>query len=313
MKENFITLFNFDYLPQGMNLYDSLKKHSKNFTLWVVCMDKKVEIFLKKKKLQNLNILTLRQIENTKLKNVKNDRSLVEYCFTITPFLPSYFFRNNKNIKRITYLDADIFFNKNPKKIIDEFKRSKKSILITEHGFDPKQDDSKRSGRFCVQYMIYKNNKKTEKILKWWQKKCLEWCYIHPEDGKLGDQKYLEAWPKLFKNDICISKNNQYFQAPWNVNRFNWNDGIIYHFHGLKIHYNKVYIFSKYGLNDKILKKIYLPYIKLLNNNVKKIGTDFYQNNEKRLFLKNIKYYLINFFKKKIIFKRYICDLNEMR
>ena len=48
--EYYITLFNFNYVPQGLTMFFSLKKYLPDSRLWVVCMDKKVELFLKKKK-----------------------------------------------------------------------------------------------------------------------------------------------------------------------------------------------------------------------------------------------------------------------
>ena len=51
MTEHYITLFNYNYLPQGLTMYHSLKKNFSNFCLWIVCMDKKVEKFFLKKKL----------------------------------------------------------------------------------------------------------------------------------------------------------------------------------------------------------------------------------------------------------------------
>ena len=83
----------------------------------------------------------------------------------INPIFAFIFFKNNKSAKFITYLDADIFFIKSIP-IIREFLKSKKSIFLTEHGFHPNHDISDISGRFCVQYMIYKNDVHCEKILK---------------------------------------------------------------------------------------------------------------------------------------------------
>ena len=45
-----------------------------------------------------------------------------------------------------------------------------------------------------------------KKSLKWWQEKCIDWCHDYPDNGRLGDQKYLDEWPKLFRKYIHISK-----------------------------------------------------------------------------------------------------------
>jgi len=290
--ENYITLFNFNYLPQGLTMFYSLKKYFPKSRLWVVCMDKKVENDLQKRNLPDLKTISLKEIENKNLKKVKKNRKFVEYCWTLTPFLPTYFFKKYKAAESITYLDADIFFYNNPQPIIKEFKKSKKSILLTEHGFHTKQDVSHISGKFCVQYMIFKNNKNSKKILEWWQEKCLDWCHDYPDKGRFGDQKYLDEWPKLFRKYIHIAKRKKFFQAPWTYNRFNTKDKIIYHFHGLKIDSYKVFIFNNYGFTKKIIKDIYIPYCKSLKISLDKINFDFKQNVQNKNLLNQLKSYV---------------------
>ena len=91
-------------------MYKSLKKNLPDAKLWVVCMDKKVEKFLKKRKFVDLKVISLRDLENKKLLKAKKQRKFVEYCWTLTPFLPSFFFKKFKNSRTVTYIDADIFF-----------------------------------------------------------------------------------------------------------------------------------------------------------------------------------------------------------
>ncbi len=305
MTEHYITLFNYNYLPQGLTMYHSLKKNFSNFCLWIVCMDKKVEKFFLKKNYKEIKLIPLKSIENKELLKVKKKRKFIEYCWTLTPFLPSFLFKKEKTVKKVTYIDADIFFFKTPTKIIEEFKKSKKLIYITEHGFHKDKDYSKVSGRFCVQYMIFKKNKNCSKILRWWQAKCIDWCHDYPDSGRLGDQKYLDQWPKLFKKYIHISKNKKFFQGPWTFNRFNVNDKIIYHFHGLKINNDKVFIFNSYGFTKLILNKIYLPYFAALKKTLLNIGFNFRQNkrNKMEFLIDNFKYAysstLLNFKKRK--------------
>ena len=45
--EHFVTIFNKNYLPQGLCLYDSLKKNYTNFTLWVISLDDQTNDVLK--------------------------------------------------------------------------------------------------------------------------------------------------------------------------------------------------------------------------------------------------------------------------
>ena len=46
--EHFVTLFDYNFLPQGLSLIESIKKH--NVRVWVFCLDKKIYKLLKKKK-----------------------------------------------------------------------------------------------------------------------------------------------------------------------------------------------------------------------------------------------------------------------
>ena len=311
MHNNFITLFNFNYLPQGLTMYFSLIKNYPSANLWVLCMDKKVENYLKKKKLSNLKIIPLKEFENKRLLKIKKKRKFLEYCWTITPFLPSYFFKKFKK-KSVTYLDADLFFYKKLNPIFKEFVNSGKSIFITEHGFHKKYDFIKKNGRFCVQFIIYKNDMKSKKILNWWQIKCIEWCHDYHQDNKFGDQKYLDEWPKLFKSKIHISKNLKFFQGPWTFNRFNINDIILYHFHGLKLNSSKILIYNRYGFTNEIINRIYKPYIISLKNTLKHINSTFTQSSERFFRVKTLYYNLrFNVLKNKIN-KRLVFDLNKI-
>ena len=311
--ENYITLFNFNYVPQGLTMFFSLKKYLPDSRLWVVCMDKKVELFLKKKKIKDLEIIPLKNVENEKLLKIKKKRKFIEYCWTLTPFLPDFIFKRFKKIKRVTYIDADIFFFKNPKFIINEFIRSKKSVLLTEHGFHYKKDYSSVSGKFCVQYMIFNNNQKVKKILKWWQTKCIDWCHDYPDKGRLGDQKYLDLWPKLFKNSIHISKNKKFFQGPWTYNRFRSKDRIIYHFHGLKIKNFNILVYNRYGFTNEIIKNIYIPYCQAIKNTLIEVNKNFDQINDIFFEIKILIYkFRCNFFDIKVNNNK-VFDLNKLK
>ena len=113
--ENYVTLFDSLYFPQGLSLYKSLVRHSKDFKLWIICLDEKTFITLKKASLPFLNPISLKDLENKRLLNVKHKRSKVEYYWTLTPFVIDFILNKNKSINRVTYLDADIYFFKNPR------------------------------------------------------------------------------------------------------------------------------------------------------------------------------------------------------
>src|SRR5213075_3097505 len=73
---------------------------------------------------------------------------------------------------------------------------------------------------YCVQFMCFKNNEDGLTALKWWRERCLEWCYNRVEDGKFGDQKYLDDWPERFSGIVWELKNIGGGVAPWNVQQY---------------------------------------------------------------------------------------------
>ena len=237
--ENFVTVFDSHYLPQGLCLHRSLERHGRPYHLWAVAVDDACASALERLGLSNTTVVRLQEVENEALRSVKSSRSVGEYCWTLTPFLPSHVFQRMPQLERVTYVDADLFFFDHPLKLIDEFEASGKHILLTEHAFAPEYADRIRYGRFCVQFMTFRNTEPGFRVLRWWQDRCIEWCYAREEAGKFGDQKYLDAWPELFAQEVHVLGQREKMLAPWNVAQLSRSgrpvQPVFYHFHSLKI------------------------------------------------------------------------------
>lgn len=268
--EHYVTLFDSNYIYQGISLYKSLERNSRHFKLWVVCVDENTYTILSKLKLSNLTPLRLADFETSALLAVKSDRKLGEYCWTLTPFVFDFVFSIDLDIKRLTYVDADVWIRKSPSPIFQELESVGKLVLITDHGYAPEYDASATSGQYCVQFLtFYKDG--TSHIRSQWQSQCLEWCYDRMELNKFGDQKYLDAWPENFPNEIHVLANREWTLAPWNASRFPYGNSILYHFHGLKISLNEAgealnfRVDGAYILPEVLKRNIYIPYIQELN------------------------------------------------
>lgn len=259
--EHFVTLFDSVFLPQGLALHTSMQRHIKQYTLWILCVDDTLYDFLMKLNLVNVRLLQLSQLETTDLLRIKAERTKGEYCWTLTPFAPRFVFEADTNVDRVTYIDADIWFRKDPKPIFEELNASGKSVLITDHGFAPEYDQSATSGQYCVQFMVFQRSA-AEQVRCWWEERCIEWCHARIEDGKFGDQKYLDEWPELFSDKVHVLEHKEWTQAPWNATRFPYGDAIFFHFQGLRIiseeeiNLGNTYIFPKVLLNE-----VYKPYV----------------------------------------------------
>lgn len=259
--EHYVTLFDSLFLPQGLALHMSMERHVKDYTLWILCVDDEAHAVLTKLQLPNVCLLQLNKLENEELLRVKLTRSKGEYCWTLTPFAPRFVFEADPVVERVTYLDADLWFRKHPKPIFDEFNASGKQVLITDHAYAPEYDQSATSGQYCVQFMTFTRHG-GEKVRKWWEERCIEWCYARFEDGKFGDQKYLDDWPSIFADYVHVLENKEALLAPWNANRFPYSGAIIWHFQELRIlNSNFVMLYKGYEIPVTTKKEVYEKYL----------------------------------------------------
>lgn len=260
--EHYVTLFDNLFLPQGVALHISMERHINDYTLWILCVDDISYELLTKLNFSNVRLLKLSDIETEELKRVKSERTTGEYCWTLTPFAPRFVFESDPTVQRVTYLDADLWFREKPDLIFEEFDASGKHVLITDHAYAPKYDQSEKSGQYCVQFITFTRTG-GERVRKWWEERCIEWCYARHEDGKFGDQKYLDDWPDRFEKNVHVLQQPELLLAPWNASIFFYKKSLIYHFHSLKIlEGNKLLTHLYYDIPKVTLKRIYTPYIK---------------------------------------------------
>jgi hypothetical protein len=274
--EHYATLFDKLYLPQGLALQLSMERHLENFCLWILCMDKETHSLLSSLNLNNVRLLKIEQVETAELLSVKPERSKGEYCWTLSPFIHHFVFEADDSVERVTYLDADLWFRKDPRAIFDELDTSGKSVLITDHNYGAEYDQSSTSGQYCVQYVTFIRHRGDE-VRHWWEKRCLEWCYARFEDGKFGDQKYLDDWATRFSSHVHVLQNKELILAPWNATRFPYGNSIVWHFQGLRI-INKglfyMIFFGFYQLPKTTKINIYQEYLKDLELSINKIKSN---------------------------------------
>lgn len=270
---NFCTLFDSNYLTRGLVMYRSLESSGEDFTLYVVCFDDLAYEILGRLNLSRVIAISLVAFESPQLLAVKGERSAGEYCWTCTPHVIRYVL-DTYRLPEATYLDADLCFYEKPTVLLEEFTQSGASVLITSHRYTPRHDQSRKSGIYCVQFMTFKADHKGLNVLQWWQDRCLEWCYARFEDGKFGDQKYLDDWPERFAG-IHVLEHLGGGVAPWNVQQYVlkqrgsqfWVDDwplVFYHFHGYKDYSDDIHDFGNYQLDRSVIELLYRPYVQAL-------------------------------------------------
>ena len=288
MKRYFCTLFDRNYLIKGLTMIKSLSRYSKNFEIFVLCLDDVTLDILNKVNIKQIRCIPLKEVENKELLSAKKNRTNTEYCWTLASSFTWHVLDKNLEIDLITYLDADLLFFSDFEPIFEEIGNS--SIAIIEHRFSPPFKSLEINGRFCVEWNSFRRNIEGLKCLDTWRKQCLDWCFYRNEDGKMGDQKYLDDWPKKY-NSCHIIQNLGAGIAPWNYSQYkiikldklikiNNCNLIFYHFHQFQIlENNKFYRVGKiYTSHQHEPKAIYEEYENQLLNTleqIKKIDINF--------------------------------------
>ena len=276
---NFCTLFDSNYLTRGLALHDSLAKACPSFHLYVIAFNDDCYHYLKNSGIAHITPISLKEFEDEDLLKVKPTRSAAEYCWTCTPSV-ILFCIQKFSLPSCTYVDSDMIFYKDPQVLLDEMKSS--SILISEHRYTKEYDQSSTHGKYCVQFMCFKNNSTGIEALQWWRERCLEWCYSYQEDGKFGDQKYLDDWLTRFSG-VHVLQHPGGGIAPWNLQQFDFSNQngdiiiiekktrhsyplIFFHFHGLKFYMDNTVSLSGalYEMKEDVKKIVYFPYIQKL-------------------------------------------------
>jgi len=79
-----------------------------------------------------------------------------------------------------------------------------------------------------------------------WREQCIEWCYYRLEEGRMGDQKYLDEWPARYSACHILMHPGAGI-APWNYAQYRFGIDesgtitvedvplIFYHFHQFQL------------------------------------------------------------------------------
>jgi hypothetical protein len=242
-KRYFCTLFDSGYLIKGLAMIRSLMRWSPGAEIYVLCVDQKAQDVLEALQIAGVHCIALRNVETPALLEAKKDRGVAEYCWTLSPCLPSYVFEQHPEIDFITYIDSDLLFYSPIEPLFEEIGHN--SIAIIEHRFTPRLMDRMVNGRFCVEWVSFRRDDEGMACLNRWKDQCIEWCYYRLEENRMGDQKYLDEWPARYPH-CHILQHPGAGVAPWNYSQYRFEgaggditvDGaplIFYHFHQFQL------------------------------------------------------------------------------
>ena len=266
MTIEFVTVAESSFAPHLLNLYRSLERVSPDFHLTVACADQELVGLIQRLGLERASMLDVSRAPFPELDVARSTRGVGEYCWTLTPYLPRLAF-HHRSIDRVTYVDADMWFLRDPAPALREFEESGAGCMITPHAYSPHWDATRESGYFCVQFLPVKKGI-ADDIMSRWGEQCAEYCSLEPTSGGLGDQAYLSDWPTEYGARVKVVSTPQWFQGPWNCDRFPYSEAISYHFHGLRIRSKGRAWLGTNPVPKPTLRNVYVPYLQELRRSV---------------------------------------------
>lgn len=276
-----------NYVHRSIVFYTSLSKVHDNFILYVFCFDDVTYLIFKKLNYKNIILYHTSEFEDKELLRVKSSKDrLYEYYWAINAFMAYKVIREQKT-DFITLADCDLMFFQSPEAIFEELKDV--DVLIQPNNYSYQfENDFVPYGYYCTSLQCFRNNKNGRNILGYWNKQSLEWCSHTPENGKFGEQKYLDEWRINYEKVREIANIGTNI-APWNVQKYdlslkgkqvvinNKYPIIYYHYHSFRMNLqNYEYIITgdrnlKYPIPSEVIELIYKPYIKMITEIVKQL------------------------------------------
>jgi len=290
----YCTYFDRNYLVKALALVTSLNEHEKSpFRIFAICLDEVTLLLLQQQPPLNVIPISISDIEQNDLPllTARSNRTIVEYYWTLTPTIILRVLEQVPSGECVTYLDADLFFFSTPQPIFDEFQTD--SVLIHGHNFSPAQQYLEVHGKYNVGLLCFRHDPQGLEVLKNWREQCNAWCYDRREEGKYGDQLYLDEWPAKFEG-IHVLQHPGAGVAPWNHEQYVFSeesDGtphinnqplIFYHFHALSMISSPDIVIParhlNYPVTEDVLKLCVTPYLAALEaamGSLQKVYPDF--------------------------------------
>lgn len=280
-KRYYCSYFDRNYLARALVLLESLDRHeTQDFCFIVVCLDEFTRLALRKLNHPRVLLLSRHDLErgDDALVGPRAERTLAEYFWTLSPTAILHALQHVPEGEPLIYLDADLCFYADPGEMLAEMDGH--AVLIHEHRYAPGFEHLQaHSGRFNVGLMGFRNDSRGRAVLQWWRERCNEWCFARSEDGKFGDQMYLNDWPTRF-DGVRVIEHPGAGVAPWNQTGLQFSVGhdaqgapqlrvngrplVFFHFHAQVPINPQAYVFIKYAgyrLPHLAVTMAYVPYV----------------------------------------------------
>ena len=211
---NLCCVSDFNFLPNGLALYESMKQFDSNFTLHYLCMDDESFELLKE---LNEDIVAYPLSDFLNRDEALADLATQNYryfCWSLASYFTNHLM--DKINEDITYIDSDILFYDKIETVLNEI--GSKDVGLFRHRQYPLSHPN-GNGWFNVGVVHFKNSDVAKGLLSWWADAVLHKKY--PELATCGDQKYLDVFLEHAEN-IFIDGNIGH-GAPWHWQLYDYS------------------------------------------------------------------------------------------
>jgi hypothetical protein len=154
------------------------------------------------------------------------------------------------------------------------------SVAITPHRFSFEYRQHFIFGLFNVAWITFRRCAEGLDCLNSYKADCTALCHDRLEDGRFGDQKYLDSWPQRYSS-LRIIEHKGVNLAPWNVDNYDLrmkhqklmvdeDPVVFYHFSGMGTRPSgdvDAYVPARLGAGkDALVRHIVKPYLRRLEN-----------------------------------------------
>lgn len=256
MTLEYCTLFDANYLAQGLALHESIDRHHRDYRLHILALCERSYTTLKGLSLPNIVLYSTANVRNP----VPHTRPKMDSLEHACTFKPGFMLCVLQEAEYIVYIDADSYFFNTGQHVIGPLRADRSiPVAITPHRFAPAHVRFAVNGNYNAG-CIYADRTGIP-CLKSWAHRC-----IAERKGRMTDQQLLNDWPKQWWAHVIEHKG--FNLAPWNQEQYTYDvrrgvlfvdtDPVIcYHFHqGME---------PAYGLIPFVRDYLYKPYQEALD------------------------------------------------
>ena len=218
------TLCSNNYLAQAITLGQSLKKTNQDIHFFIGLIDCVNEHLNYKAVNEVATLIPVDQVmSEAQLSELVAKYNIIELNTSVKPIFFKYFIKKYPELSSIYYLDPDIEVYSRFEILEQKLRTS--SALLSPHfltplpldGLLPQENLATNYGMFNLGFFAMNPlHAATQKILDWWEERCLANCFINEPQGIFVDQLYMNHIPIFFR-DVTILSEKGVNMAPWNL------------------------------------------------------------------------------------------------